>query len=488
MGRRRRLASAPFLVRQGGAPAVPTAIVAGLVAAALALTCAAPVDAASGRLTRYPYLTDLVTSSVTVNWATARSAAAGTVRYGRVGTERCTARVARARRSSILVGRVPQTQWSARLRLAPDQRYCYRVRLGRLDLLGRDPAPTFLSQLPPRSSKPVTFAVLGDWGAARADGNPGQAELLRRLAGSDARFALGTGDTAYPSGSQLNYGDLRQSGAGISAVFGPLFWRAPGASLPLFNALGNHGFNRTHLAVWPTAIAASSSGGRYALARHCCVNGTSPAQYPDAWYAFDAGPARFYVLTAAWPDGNLGQATAYEDDYDAHWRPTSPQRRWLTRDLAAHPSGLKFAVFHHPLYADNATEPSDTHLQGPRSLEGLLGRHGVAIAFNGHAHIYQRNVKPHAGGLITYVSGGGGGPPQPVGRCSPVDAYAIGWSTRRSRGSACGAASAPTSVAQLLHFLEVTATRSSVTVAPTDARGRTFDVQTYRVERGRIVP
>ena len=65
-------------------------------------------------------------------------------------------------------------------------------------------------------------------------------------------------------------------------------------------------------------------------------------------------------------------------------------------------------MFHYPLYSDNATEPR-TPLQGPRSLEGLLGRYGVDIAFNGHAHIYQRNVKPFAGGLITYVTGGGGG-------------------------------------------------------------------------------
>ena len=179
----------------------------------------------------------------------------------------------------------------------------------------------------------MTFAVLGDWGAARADGNPGQAELLRRLAGSDARFALGTGDTAYPSGSQLNYGDLRQSGAGISAVFGPLFWRAPGASLPLFNALGNHGFNRTHPAVWPTAIAASSSGGRYPLARHCCVNGTSLANYASEWYAFDAGPARFYVLDCrVGATRTSGSASAYaRRRRRALCARRHPQYQWLTQ-------------------------------------------------------------------------------------------------------------------------------------------------------------
>ena len=335
MGRRRRLASAPFLVRQGGAPAVPTAIVAGLVAAALALTCAAPVDAASGRLTRYPYLTDLVTSSVTVNWATARSAAAGTVRYGRVGTERCTARVARARRSSILVGRVPQTQWSARLRLAPDQRYCYRVRLGRLDLLGRDPAPTFLSQLPPRSSKPVTFAVLGDWGG-EGGRQPGQASCC---AGSPpaAPASRSPPATRVPLRQPEQLRRPEPAGRRHQRRLRAALLAAPGASMPLFTAMGNHGFSRTHLAVWPTAIAASSSGGRYGRP-HCCVNGTSPGAVPRRLVRLRRGPGA--LLRA---HGRLGRreprsATAYEDDYAAHWPPTSPQRRWLTRDLAAHPS------------------------------------------------------------------------------------------------------------------------------------------------------
>jgi hypothetical protein len=455
------------------------AALAGAVAGAV-LGAPGVAAAASPSLTRYPYLTDLVGRNATVNWATRRSALPGTVRYGRAGVESCAARVARASSTRIVVGDSLQLQWKARLEVEPDARYCYRPRLGASDLLGRRPAPRFLSQLPVGSDKPVTFAVLGDWGSVDAAGNPGQADVMRRIAASGARFAIATGDTAYPGGSQTNYGDLFQTGDGVSAVFGPLSWKVAGASLPLFNAVGNHGFNSTHLLVWPTTTAASASGGRYEARRLCCANGTKPGTYPRAWYAFDAGPARFYVLSAAWASGNVGDADIYENDYDAHWRQSSPQYRWLRRDLRRHRSRLKLAFFHHPLYADNVSEGSDPFLRGPDSLEGLLGRYGVAIAFSGHAHIYQRNVKPHPGSLITYVTGGGGASPGSVSRCSEVDAYAIGWSRSRGRGSACGAASPPTSMAQVLHFLKVTIRGSTVKVTPTDSLGRTFDVRTHR--------
>jgi len=57
-------------------------------------------------------------------------------------------------------------------------------------------------------------------------------------------------------------------------------------------------------------------------------------------------------------------------------------------------------------------------------------------------------------------------------------AYAVGWSYSLG-GSACGGAARPTSIDQVFHFLKVSVDGVRVTVAPTDAQGRTFDVQTY---------
>ncbi|HEY3535101.1 MAG TPA: fibronectin type III domain-containing protein, partial [Pedococcus sp.] len=68
---------------------------------------------------------------------------------------------------------------------------------------------------------------------------------------------------------------------------------------------------------------------------------------------------------------------------------------------------------------------------------------------------------------------------EPISGCTSRDAYGIGWSPSKLKGSACGAAVAPTAASQVYHFLKVTVSGSSVTVAPTDSLGNTFDVQTY---------
>ena len=123
-----------------------------------------------------------------------------------------------------------------------------------------------------------------------------------------------------------------------------------------------------------------------------------------------------------------GRRRPYENDYDAHWTSSRAEYKWLANDLATHPRTVSFAFLHFPMYSDNSTETSDTWLTGSSHLEGLLGRSGVDIVFNGHAHIYQRNRASATGMPVTYVTGGGGGKLEPVSRCSSIDQYAIGWS------------------------------------------------------------
>jgi len=440
----------------------------------------------SSSLRRYPYLTDLVTTNVTVNWATATSITTGSATYGRDGTEACTAHTVPATRTSITVGSTAEYQWKAMLSgLELDTTYCYRVFGGSTDLLGTDAAPSFRSQLPAGSTSPYSFAVFGDSGLLNTDGtNPDEARLMALIAASGARFAVTTGDNPNGSGSQTDYGDLVQTGSSTGSVFGPSFWKAPGASIPMFAAVGNHGFSSVPLTNWPQDRAVAASGGRYQMDTYCCANGTSSKSYPSMWYAFDAGQARFYVLDAAWSNSNVGSTNVYDNDYDAHWLPSSPEYQWLVADLAAHPNAVKFAFFHFPLYSANATETSDTSLSGSGHLEGLLAANGVDIVFNGHAHIYDRNPPSTTGMPVTYVSGGAGAKLEPVSRCTNV-AYAIGWSYSSStHGSSCGSAPRPTTIDRVFHFLLVTVNGSQVTVRPTDELGRTFDVQTYTFSGG----
>ena len=447
-----------------------------LAAATLAMA-GRQARAASPALTRYPYLTDSIQSSVTINWATDQSASTGSVTWGPPGF--CGANTIAATRTSITVNVTAEYQWKATIPVAPDTAYCYRVLLGGADLLGSDPSPQFTSQVAAGSATPFSFAVFGDWGQAYAgSANTDQANVLQQIAISGARFAVMTGDTAYQGGGQKEYGDLQQVGVDVSAVFAPSFWAVPGRSIPVFNVTGNHGFTNGDVQVvnWPEDNAAATSGGRYLMEGYPSVNGSTAKSYPSMWYAFDAGPARFYILTAAWADLNIGTGSVYQNDRDAHWAPTSPQYQWLQNDLAAHPNALKFAFWHYPLYADSSGQPSDTFLQGgPGTLQGLLNQHGVAMAFNGHAHGYERNA-PDSGGLVSYVLGNGGAALGTVGGsgCSAFDLYAIG-----KGGSHCGGGPAGLSDDHVFGFAKVTVNARQVTVTPTDELGRTYDIQTY---------
>ena len=461
------------------------------VASAQQVSSVASAAAYSSNLRRYPYLTDLVGPYVTINWATDDSNASGFVTYGAVGSESPTAHTVAATRSTIRVNSVNEYQWKAMLTLTPDTQYAYRIFLGSgtpIDLLGTDPAPEFWTQIPAGSSKVFSFVVVGDWGDvdnAAAE----QANLIALIAQSGALFGLTTGDNSYPSGSQSNYGDLVQTGPSISGTFRPQGWPVAGRTLPLFPAIGNHGISNadtagnSHLLTWPQQKAAQLSNGRYVSENYSGIDGTTARNYPSAWFAFDAGVARFYVLHAAWHDTNLGNASSpYQVDYDYHWTPGSAQVQWLTNDLAAHPSALKFAFFHYPLYTDNNTERSDTYLQGANSLEGLLTNYGVHLAFSGHAHLYQRN---NANGLTSYVLGATGVKLQPLDLgCTSVDAFGLGWSNSKSKGYSCGAAAIPTSKQQVYNFVKVTVDGTTVTVTPQNSLGQIFDEQVFNFSVG----
>jgi hypothetical protein len=448
----------------------------------------APVSLAASNpaLRRYPYLTDVVGSYATINWGTDRSHTSGALRYGKVGSESCTAHYVPATKTAITVNSVAQYQWKAQLDLLPGAQYCYRVYLGsgpvtEIDLLGSDSSPAFWTQMPMGSTQSFTFAVFGDWGYVNSSGvNPYQANVMSLIASSGARFAVTTGDNGYPSGSQKNFGDLVQTGADTSAIFGPSFWKVPGGSIPIFPSMGNHGMSSAdtyhpYLLTWPQDRAVALSAGRYAKEIYCCLNGTNSASYPSAWYAFDAGPVRFYILEAAWADSNIGTASAHKNDYDYHWAPGTPQLEWLKADLASHPSIVKFAIFHYPLYSDNPNETASPYLLGSAALEGLLKQNGVDLAFTGHAHIYERNL-PSASGIPNYITGGGGATLGTLGTCTSLDAYAIKFTTT---GKACGSAPVPTSADQVYHFLKIAVNGTNVTVTPVNSLGQAFDVRNY---------
>ncbi|HJQ01200.1 MAG TPA: DNRLRE domain-containing protein [Jatrophihabitans sp.] len=494
--------------RPGRRPAAVAALAVAATTAAIALSPLGAGATASSSLVRYPYLTDLTSTSVQVTFDTTVkvTSANGAVRWGTPsGTTGCTLTGSSATSTNnsvnapITVNGTTEYQTSIRISgLTSGSTYCYRVYTGGsspVDLLGTDTAPRFTTL---STSSTYTFDVLGDWGDNSIANGLGQQNVDALLANSGAQFAVSTGDIAYQTGTQTQYGNLVATGAGVSQVFGPSYWKSVGDSIPLFSTTGNHGRSLTFLQNWKQAATVAASSGKYVMETYSGLDGTTSASYPSVWYAFNAGNARFYILNADWNDNNVGTAPggAYQVDRDYHWQTSSPEYKWLKADLASHSSTLKFAFFHYPLRSDSATEASDSFLQNdpntPTSisnLEGLLANSGVNLAFNGHAHLYQRNVAP-PGGLTSYVTGGGGAKISPVNKsaCSPTDAYAVGWAYTSAAGSACGAAPTPTSDAQVFHYLKVSVSGTSVTVTPTDSTGHTFDVMTYNFKADSTAP
>ncbi len=522
-----------------------------------------PYSGFAQTLTRAPYVTDLTQTTAYINWAT-NSSAPGSVAVQPAPDGVCPSSISTWTSSALKVttslpGQVnpvhaasssSMTGWGFSVingagtstsefqasvpvtGLRAGSEYCYAVfstaSSGAVDLLpATQPYQLFTTLDPVGATSSLTFDVIADtgenWYYTKAgtpslswpnNVNPDQAAIYQQIGQSGARFLLDAGDIAYSGGTQSTYGDLQSTGTSstseVSNIFGPSYQPLTGG-VPVFAAAGNHGQNVTTLRNWPTSVTATNSGGTYAFDSYDgSVDGIS-GNSPDAWYAFSSGNVRVYVLDGSWADGNFGSATGglcstpsacagYQADADEHWQTTSPEYRWLAKDLSSHPGGVKFAVFHFPLRSDNVTQPSDPYLQNTSanpnaatSLEKLLSDNGVAMAFNGHTHNYQR-ITPNAPGTITnYVVGGGGGILEPVtggSVCTTLrqqeSLYAIGWTPSSTQvdagsGTACGAA-VPTSAADVYSFLKVNVTGNTVTVTPTNAAGNTFDVQTYTLD------
>jgi len=463
-------------------------------------------------LTRAPYVTDLAQTSADVTWATTNaSAGPDTLEWGPSGS--CTTNHLTVPSSLPLsypaagtppsitgrqftVGSISERQSTAVVTgLTASTKYCYRVLSGSIDLLGSNSSPTFttLDAVTTGSSPPLTFDVVGDLGETNYSSgvdfagslNTDQAAIDSLIGSSGARFVVLAGDVAYAGGTQDNYGDLQQPGTEVSDIFGTSYWPQTGG-IPTFDSVGNHGQNVDTLRTWPESGTAMASSGASSYASYPALpaDGTSAGSYPSAWYAISSGNVRIYVLDAGWADGNVGTAPGggYQVDYDQHWTPSSPEYQWLAADLASHPGGVKMAVFHFPLRSANSTQSSDPYLQN--SLEPLLASNGVRIAFNGHAHTYQRIIPSQPNQITSYVTGGGGGVLEPVDNCSGLGSiYALGWSPSGAgptsgTGSSCGTAQ-PQSAADVYNFLRVTVTGSTIVVTPTNAAGNTFDPQTY---------
>lgn len=511
--------------------AVPVAVIVSVVAGAVPMVADA---ATTPTLSRAPYVTDLTSTGAYIDWAIEGLQTAGSVMVQPSTGGACPSSIAWNAAQEIpsptvdplvqgssstvswkvTVGKTTEYQAETPVTgLQPSTRYCYAVYSTHTSSAKELwPVQTFTTLAPAGASTPVTFAVIGDTGENLSDTgvaypnflNPGEQAIYQEIGSSGAQFLLEAGDVSYSGGTETSYGDLNQTGTtatpDVSDIFGPQY-EPQMHGIPTFVADGNHGQTTDDLRLWPEKSSVAGSSGVYSY-------GPPPAQVdgittnsPSDWYAVQDGQTRLYVLDAAWGDNATGTATGalcqpvttdckqYQADADQHWQTSSTEYQWLQHDLAAHPGGVKMALFHYPLRSLNNTQPTDPYLSG---LESLLAQNGVKVAFNSHAHTYQR-IQPTGTGTVTnFVTGGGGGILEPVdgngdthGSCAATKAaanvYAIGWSPGTSTGSVCSSspAVAPTSAMQVFNYLKVTVNGGVVTVDAVNAQGATFDTATF---------
>jgi hypothetical protein len=212
----------------------------------------------------------------------------------------------------------------------------------------------------PRKAGSVRFAVIGDVGRDAR----GQYDVAAQMAAVHGafpfEFVLMLGDNIYGADSALD----------MANKFTTPYKALLDAGIVFHACLGNHDNPNQRL------YAPFHMGGeRYSTFRSA----------PDA----SVSPTGGAVLFAALDSGYLDR----------------PQLDWLEQQLAAAGPGWKIVFFHHPIYSSGRTHGSA--LESRAVLEPLFVRYGVSAAFSGHDHVYER-TKPQNGGIVYWVSGGGG--------------------------------------------------------------------------------
>jgi hypothetical protein len=247
--------------------------------------------------------------------------------------------------------------------LDPDSEVRYQVAASFAEAVQVGPELSFHTA--PAEGEVVRFVVYGDV----RTGHDTHAEILKAIEAEAPDFVLSTGDHVVRGTDESDW-------QRFFAVAGRVLSRTP-----FYPILGNHDLGVI-------------SGSERRFEDVFVID--RPADCPPgaAWYSFDFAGVHVVAL-----DSNR-----YSDDR---------QLAWLEEDLgAARARGARAVVVaaHHGPYSrgPHGGEPIAAERYVP-----LLARHGAAVYFSGHDHVYQRG---EMWGLPYVVTGGGGAPLYPA-RC-----------------------------------------------------------------------
>ncbi len=237
--------------------------------------------------------------------------------------------------------------------LVPGARYGYTVRTTNWTLGGE-------VRTAPAGNAPFTFLVYGD----TRNGHAVHPVITQVMALEDADFVIHTGDFVSDGVRREVWGlFLRQAW--------PLMRK-----LPLYPTVGNHEntWDADALDLYRRIFAVPADGPR-----------------PEEIYAFTWGNSRFFFL-----DSNRPFVGA-------------PQAAWLRaqlREAAADPRIRHvFVSVHQSAYSSGPHGPN-LELQAAGVVDDLR-RHGVALTFSAHDHLYERG---RVDGLNYVITAGGGAP------------------------------------------------------------------------------
>ncbi|MEU2235191.1 fibronectin type III domain-containing protein [Streptomyces vietnamensis] len=241
--------------------------------------------------------------------------------------------------------------------LQPGTAYTYQVRSGNATLGGNG----FTTAPAPGTA--FTFAAVGDFGGGSAQ----EASIANLIAASSAQFVQTLGDNVYPDAQDPDpehfYSDFDNR---FYKQYGPVI-----RTRTLYPANGNKEYY-----------------GDGAAAR----NLWSPNN--QRWYSYGWGDLHVLVVDSEQP---LGAG--------------SPQRAFVSADLAAATAAWKICVVHRPPYSSTTTSSSSSTVL--TNLVPLLEQYGVRLCLSGNSHNYERSHPLRAGAIdstgVTYVVSGGGG-------------------------------------------------------------------------------
>jgi acid phosphatase type 7 len=115
--------------------------------------------------------------------------------------------------------------------------------------------------------------------------------------------------------------------------------------------------------------------------------GSAAGNPGQGYYSFNVGDWHIIALNSNC--GNIGGCTS-----------SSPQGKWLTADLKAHPNYCTLAFWHIPLFSSGGRAAINS-----QPLWQTLYSHDVDVILNGHDHIYERFAPQDPNGLFDPVKG-----------------------------------------------------------------------------------